>query len=480
MAEATVNSAIAAYDDMADHWALPVALKGGTLDMQAAKTTYLPQFGSEGDTQYDDRRESSVLYNAFGRTIAVLSGEPLRKPITLTDPSAKDEEIASDVDLAGRDINAYAGQLLDDLLTFGKAHFFVAYPNTRDIEARNGRALTMRDEIDLQVRPYFVRADSQNVIGWRGRRQDGVEVLDRVRVREVDVEESGNWGEKQVKYVRVYYPDHIERYRQPEKAGSQWPLVESVENTLGYVPLVTVYAKRLALMTAYSPLEDLAWVNLQHWQSSSDQHNILHMARTYLLALYGWEPDDASTIDIGVTKALVNRNTDAHAEVVEHSGAAIEAGRQQLIDLQEQMRSLGTDMLTPRPDVSVTATQVQIDKGEMISELQLITHNLEAGFEQGFAIAADWQARKLSEGFAVNINQEFTPAALSTSPLKDVQSLYGLGKITGRRLLIEHKRYGVLSDDVDVDQELADAAEESDLEGAFEPDLEEQEDEEGV
>ena len=36
-------------------------------------------------------------------------------------------------------------------------------------------------------------------------------------------------------------------------------------------------------MTAHPPLMDLAWLNLAHWQSASDQRHILHVARVPIL-----------------------------------------------------------------------------------------------------------------------------------------------------------------------------------------------------
>src|SRR3546814_11327266 len=51
----------------------------------------------------------------------------------------------------------------------------------------------------------------------------------------------------------------------------------------GTLPLVTVYAERTGYLTARPPLLDLAWLNLAHWQSSSDQRHILHVARVPIL-----------------------------------------------------------------------------------------------------------------------------------------------------------------------------------------------------
>ena len=464
--QADVNTPSLAYDDMMKHWELPIALRGGTLAMQEAKTKYLPQFDAESDAGYKARRLASVLYNAYGKTIAVLSGEPLKKPIVLVNASPQDDEIAEDVDLTGRDINAFAGERLDDILNFGKCHFFVAFPNTDALTVELGRPLTLQDERTRKVRPYFVRASPVDVIGWQGSRVNGIEKLSRVRVRESNVEQSGEWGEKVVNYVRVYTPGQIVRYREPRGEGMAWTLVESVSTGLDYIPLVTVYAKRAGLLKAYPPLEDLAWLNLQHWQASSDQFSILHFARTYLLLLRGWHEDDVKTVEIGVSKALANKDTTSGIDVVEHSGQAITAGREQLKDMEGQMRALGVDMVVPNQRVQVTATEAEIDKAEMVSELQLIARNLERGLRTGFEFAAAWQERTLPEDYQVNINQEYSPGSLSSTPLKDIRELWGGGLLTGRTVLEEHKRYGVLSSDLDVDAELAEAAEESSLNGA--------------
>lgn len=475
MADSLVNTPNAAYNDMAAHWALPDTLMGGTMAMQAAETTYLPKFASESETGYEARRKASVLYNAYGRTVGILAGEPLKSPPILVEPSPQDEVIEHDADLQGADLTAYTHRILLDLVNKGKHHTLVAYQDTDAIRESTGRStVTRMDEIAFDVRPYFVRLESANVIGWRGTRVAGREMLTQVRVRELDTEPDGEFGERVVTYVRVYTMDEVVRYREPEKGSREWVEVDRRANDLGYIPIVTVYAKRLGLLKAYPPLEDLAWLNLQHWQASSDQFNILHFARIYMMAMYGWDEDDVKTIDVGVAAAIIQSNTDARIDIVEHSGAAISAGRVQLQDLCELMRSLGTDMLVPKANPTATATEAQIDKAEMVSELQLIVRNAERGLVQMFEIAADWQERKLLPGFRVDIQQSYSTNLFGSTQPKDIRDLYGLGMLDKRTTLQEHQRIGVISDEIDIDEVLASAQLESDLPGSFEEEPEEE------
>jgi hypothetical protein len=51
-----------------------------------------------------------------------------------------------------------------------------------------------------------------------------------------------------------------------------------------YIPFVPLYGTRLAFMMGISPLRDVAYLNVKHWQSQSDQDTILHVARVPILA----------------------------------------------------------------------------------------------------------------------------------------------------------------------------------------------------
>jgi hypothetical protein len=58
-----------------------------------------------------------------------------------------------------------------------------------------------------------------------------------------------------------------------------------------YIPFVPLYGWR-RLHVGISPLRDLAYLNVKHWQSQSDQDTILHVARVPILALIGGDETD--------------------------------------------------------------------------------------------------------------------------------------------------------------------------------------------
>ena len=95
-------------------------------------------------------------------------------------------------------------------------------------------------------------------------------------------------------------------------------------------------------MRGSPPLLNLALLNIKHWQSQSEQDNILHVARVPLLVAYGLA--DGETLTIGSSSATRFDDRQRQGlEYVEHTGAAIEAGKISLEDLENQMRQAGAN-----------------------------------------------------------------------------------------------------------------------------------------
>ena len=73
---------------------------------------------------------------------------------------------------------------------------------------------------------------------------------------------------------------------------------------------------------------------------------------------------------------------------MEHSGAAIAAGRQDLVDLEDKMAVMGLDMIARRP-VMATATGRAIDAAHCHASLDALT-SLQSGMMAAFVMAAKW------------------------------------------------------------------------------------------
>jgi hypothetical protein len=99
-------------------------------------------------------------------------------------------------------------------------------------------------------------------------------------------------------------------------------------------------------MAGAPALQDLADLNVAHWQSQSDQRNILHVARVPILFGAGIPDDVEGQPGFKVSAGSFTRATDPAAKLmfVEHSGAAIGAGDADLKNLEFQMQAMGLQL----------------------------------------------------------------------------------------------------------------------------------------
>ena len=349
-----------AHRAMAPELDLLADLSGGTTAMRRAGQRWLPREANESWTAWRARLGRSVLFNGLSRTVQALAGRPFSKPVGLADADDELMRLAADIDGEGTGIGGFAGLLLRALLTDGMVHILVDRP-------RRGGA------------PYFVIVPASRLIGAR---RDDTGLTD-IRISERLARPSGHFGEEAVDAVRLIDRNGWSLWH-ATRGG--WKRQEDGLHEFGVVPLVTLNAAPLGFMRARPPLIDLAWLNLAHWQSASDQRHILHVARVPILFGRGLQTADGE-IEIGPNRLILADDPAAELRFVEHTGAAIAAGRQDLVDLEDRMAVLGLDMLRHRPG-ETTATGRAIDAAQTHAALNGIVQTLEDGLARAMRMAA--------------------------------------------------------------------------------------------
>ena len=183
-----------AVDAMQPDWALATALLGGTRAMRAASTTYLPRFPNEDPEAYRSRLASSVLFPAYKRTVETLTGKPFSKPITVGDDVPPQiVEWLPDVDMEGRNLDAFAADVMEYALAFGLTGILVDYP------IKPEGVKTQADEKAIKLRPYFVHVKPDQIIGWQAARVNGEWTIQQLRLMEMVSEPDGEFGSNDVK-----------------------------------------------------------------------------------------------------------------------------------------------------------------------------------------------------------------------------------------------------------------------------------------
>lgn len=426
----TVSSAVA---EMAENWPIIDALMAGTQGMRSAGKAFLPQWPNESDNSYKARLATAVLHPAFQRTVDVLSSKPLSKAITFKDLASSVEEWLSAVDIEGRDVHAFAGDLMVDCLSKGVSGVLVDYP-------RGDGLKTKAQERQAGVRPYFVRYPAGTVLGWKTRRTKGQIELTQLRLLESETVDDGEFGETSIEQVRVLRPGRWEVWRQNEKRPDDWFIHESGTTSLDRIPFVFFYGLNTSFGVGRPPLLELAHQNVEHWQSSSDQQTILHVARVPILFMKGFE--DEARLKIGASSAVKSKNQEAEIKYVEHTGAAISAGRQSILDLEERMRQTGAEMLVRRTG-KVTATQIRGEEGSQQCVLQRIVEVFGKSLALCLDLMASWVGTQQSA--SASLYKDFSAADLGEASAQLLLDMSVAGKLSNETLFGEMQRRDLIS-----------------------------------
>lgn len=439
-----VNQRSQEVEALAQDWPMLEALMAGTRAMREQGTALLPKMPQEGSENYRARLAVSTLYPAYRRTVSVMSGKPFSQPVAMEIP-ARLASLADDIDMQGCNLHVFLAEMFQEALAFGLAGILIDYPSVPV-----GQPRTVAQVEAQGLRPYWVRVKHNQILGWRTSTRNGKTVLDQLRLLEAYDEPDGPYGVETREQVRVLTPGGWEIWRQASGTKQEWVLHDSGATTLDYVPFVPLYGRRAAFMQGVPPLIDLAFLNVKHWQSQSDQDNIERLVRVPILKARC--VGDDFTIIVGASSAVNlghDPNADVWYETPDGGGASI--GSEALIALRDQMIETGAELLVRRQSGAVTATEAGNDAEANKSDLQRIAEAFEDAADQALWITADYL--RLPEGGTIKLFDDYGAATLSDASAQLIVTLQQGGLLSKETAIGELKRRGVLAETVDAGDE---------------------------
>lgn len=419
-------------------------LLGGTATMRKAAQAYLFQMEMEEPDSYRKRLERSTLYPALSETLSQMTGRVFFNPIDVADVTETVQALFDDVDLVGNNLDVFASRWFYSALAYGCSFALIDF--TR-VEAVKSRA----EEKALNARPYWVHIKPHQVLGMKTARVNGKQAITQFRYVVNEQVEDGEFGVKTVKYVYVYEIGKVRKFSEAEgefRFESELQLTAQ-NRPLDFVPVVPFITKRNELTNAIEPpLMELAYLNVKHWQSQSDQDNITNIARVPLLAIYS--NDEVKQLAIG--GSAVHLPTGSSMQFVEHSGQAIASGVESLKDLEEQMKTAGAKLLT-KTALAMTDSQARDEAGKEISQLRLLANRFEDAIDLALEYTGHWLGIAKEQVGNVqisgNIENDLDPAASMASVIQ----LRNAGVISNQSTFDEAKRRGLLADGLEWDTE---------------------------
>jgi hypothetical protein len=435
------------YREMKPRWDMVTDLLGGTSAMRAAGQKWLPQEEDEEDSAYKNRLKRSFLFEVFSDTVSKLASKPFAKPVSVVKPpEGVLKNFDKDVTRCGDDINKFGREFFEDAMAYGMADILVDYPQINPGE-------TLADERAKGARPVWIHLQSKNVLGVRETYQEnGQKVITEIRIREQRVEPKGEFGDQTVQYIRVYRTDTWQLWRKNPDTR-EWSISADGTHTFGGVPIVTLMlGKPTGTRQCKLPLEALAWMNIAHWQSYSDQRNILRFARIGILFGSGLTDEQVQDgIKVGPNSFVGTSSKDANLKYVGYEGTSIDAGQEDLGQLEDMMESLGSQPMTDKGGAQTATGKLIDDAGRVQTTIQAWIKLLENALTEAYRITAQWLKQELPNGFQIDVFSDFTFSPSAATDLDWILKARAQGDLDHETVINEAKRRGVLNDDVDAE-----------------------------
>lgn len=473
LAKKTVATPSPFHQRMSIEWRLVDALLGGTRAMRDAKEKWLPKHEEESSKGYEARLAKGFLFEAFADAVERVVAKPFSKDVVIKgDLPELLEPLRDNADQCGRNFTQFAKDVFNDAASYGISFILVDFPS-------NAGNLNLGMQRRLNIRPYFTHIRHDRLIGAKFETtQDGQNRLMQVRIIETRIEEDGPYNEVEVQYIRVINAPANDPAGAPiagtgtwelwKKTGegdseTDWTKTSEGMHSFPGIPIEPVILCRVDQFEASVPFRKLAWLNLAHWQSSTDQRNILSVARVGLLFAAGLTAKEiAAGIVIGPNNFIATTNPDAKMAYVEHTGAAIGAGRQDLEDLKQEMASLSLQPLVQQSG-NQTATGKAIDDSKGESVAQSWVRRMESSLYNCLLFAAMWTGDEISDDVSVDVYNDFGLSQRAIADLGALDKAVTGGRLTNKTYLSELQRRGTLREDLDIEQEIEDLANEPPL-----------------
>lgn len=419
--------------------------------MRLAGTLFLPKQPNESDENYKRRLARSTLHNYYKSSIQSAVGKVFADDVHVEAPSVPMDLIMQDIDSQGQNLSQFSKGAMEDAINHGVS--FILVDHTRVPEDFDNLA----DQQASGARPYWVAIPATKVLDARSTDFGGSQRLGYFRYEEDVWEPSADgFSGAQFRQVRIFKQDPgtnviFAVYREVD--GKQWELIDSGEIPgLAAIPVVPIYTNRLGFFMGRPPLQDLADVNVQHWQCSSDYQNSVHVATIPFLLTKGLQAQmdadgNLKQLTVDVNAGVVATDPNATVEWVEVSGAALTAARANLDSLTGEMEKLGTTLCSQTPG-GVTATEKSVNAAEANSIIKTWALSLQDAINGALFFTAQY----LNDVPCIaKVNIDFAIDYANDTTMQNVLDSFAYGIIDAETVITEGKRRNIFDPNADIE-----------------------------
>ena len=443
---AKVNDKSKYHTAMMTRWAKWRAVSGGTDTMRSAKEAYLPRHEQETEKGYSARLARSTFHNFTMRTVRHMVGVAFGEDPVLSDDTPDEmKDWLKDADLDGHNLASFLQNPYGSAIGMGEVYILATMDDgeTENVTAADGR------------RPYMQMIEADSMLAFHQSTKAGVPYIEHARVLSSHTERNG-FAEIEVEQIKVFEPGTVNVWERRGGAG-EFVRVSTTSIDFDGVPITRIRSVEASADGLLRPmLTDLVDKNIEHWQSASDQRNILTMSRFPMLYGVGLDKNAYEAIresGIGPQTLLTSTNKDASFGYVEPVGGAISAGRQDLQDLKEEMAELASRPFMQQTG-DVKATTHAIARADEDSQIKTFSNTFGDSVSAALDDMAEWGSIN-PEKIDLTMLTEFGGNEIDSSTLDALHKARAQGDISRETYLGALVEHGVLASDFDAKKNLA-------------------------
>jgi len=469
-----------AYKRQYPEWELINLLMRGTAAIRARGEDYLPRLNKETATNYDKRLSKAVLAPYFKRTVNFSTGKAFYTPIKMlpkddakrVDPRL--QMLIDDATARNENLNVFAAQAFRDGWAKGLGYIYVDAPAYDKNKVRT--ASDLKRQFPGGYRPYFLYVQPEQMLDIMCD-QSGRIIF--AKMLEYYQEYDATLGKSIVKSklrivteqsIGIYYStDELSQTTDTQRDVMQYKTYvlnpeETYENSIGMIAIAPFYTgEKHGDFECSSALNDLAYCNIQYYQNESVHENAVCAAEFPLLVGIGF--DNNTELEIGPHKIITIKDTGADLKYVEHSGNALQVGKENLEELRIKMAYCGLKALksdyTSNNSKSTTATEIKIDNIDSNAQLRIAANSFTDAIDLAFYFASIFFGIISVKNSATNDSQVYASLegifSMTTDDINEIVQLMNLeesGKIRLETLLLEYRRRNILASDVNIASEI--------------------------
>ena len=440
------------YDKQVPMWNLADDLMGGTTAMRAAGTKYLTKFELESIQAFTARMKATVLTNFSKDHFFTAMNIMFAEPIEIHD-SKIPQDILDNVDNQGHDLQAFAQRMAAKLLLYGMHHVMVDMPP-------NPGAQTLADDRAMALRPYWVSIDARKVINAFADVRNNQTELTQFRMLDQRTKVSG-FSQTVTQAIRVIRRDGQAVTFETWVKSDDGPytlstdLADAGTYAIDRIPVVTFQTFDNGFMLSPSIMIDIFHKNVEHWQSASDQRNILTVCRYPIHFQIGTA---AAVTGLGPHAILHSEGNETpkqpvHFGYIELQGASIAAGERDLDRIIQEANTLSIRLQQTTKKAQQTATGDVLDYSLSSSPLHMVAQAIERGLNELLLMTARWLGIPDADAGKVKVSREFGVSANDTIRIAEIGSARRAGDLSLETYIAEMQNVGVLKTNIDVELE---------------------------